>query len=585
MRVDGSEAVVVGVESQLHRVTKRTCRDTELPETRGITNFKRGIMNNEHATAEETATSAALSVEPVTTDEQSDLPPATFADLIPIPAIVRVIESLGFTTPTPVQRDALPLAFQGRDLIVQARTGSGKTLVFALPVLAHLAQVPNQKKTFCLVVVPTRELAVQVTEVVSSLDPDLHPVCLIGGEKIKTQIDGLEEDPRVVIGTPGRILDMIRQHRLRLDDCRYFALDEADEMLSLGFLEDVRAILSRLPDYRQGLFISATITPRVQGLANTFLTRPETVVIDAGPDNQSTIEHCYCEVGGEVMSKPMALCDLIETLRPRSAIIFCNTKSDTELVEALLRRRGFDARRLNSDLTQAQRNWIMAKIKGGELQFIVGTDIAARGLDIEQIDLVFNYSLHEQSETYVHRTGRTGRAGRSGRAISLLGPQDLANFHYMKKTMKIDFKQLPLPTEEEVAGARLAHLYEIVRETHLEIRPRDQQVAAKLLQEAGEIANPEQDLVNIVAKLCRFAVERYVPPEVRPLEEEYEKIGGGAPSGDRPHRSSRSGGDRGPAGGRGGDRNGRGGGRGGDRGGRSGPPRRDDGRGSRSRGR
>ena len=459
--------------------------------------------------------------------EGTDLNPGTpepqsFSSLIQIPSLLQRLDQLGFHTATPVQAAALAPAMEGKDLLLQAKTGSGKTMAFVLPMLAHLEKVEDTKQTFALIVSPTRELATQITEVITQLSDRVSPVVVIGGADQQVQQRLLNADARVVVGTPGRLLDLIKQKILRLNSCRYFVLDEADEMLSMGFIDDVRAILSRMPDKRQGLFVSATITPRVEMLAHSFLNRSERIVVDSYKTDSPPIEHSYVEVGGELMSKPWALCDIIETLRPRSAIIFCNTKSDTQLVEVLLRRRGFDARRINSDLTQNQRERIIQKIKAQDLQFLVATDIAARGIDIEQIDLVINYNIHEQPETYIHRTGRTGRAGRSGRAISLIGPRDFGAFHYLMKVVDFKVNKISLPTDEEVAAARLAHLYEIMRTTEVKVGERETIVARKLLSDRGNITEPPEELVEILAKLSQFAVEHVVNQEARSLDEELD---------------------------------------------------------------
>ena len=225
------------------------------------------------------------------------------------------------------------------------------------------------------------------------------------------------------------------------------------------------------------------------------------------------------------MAKPQALCDIIETERPLSTIVFCNTKSDTSLVEALLRRRGFDARRLNSDLQQKQRNRVMNKIRNGELPVLVATDIAARGLDIEQIDLVVNFSLHQQQEVYVHRTGRTGRAGRSGRAITLVGPKDFGQFHYLTKVLtSVEFKEYTLPNDEEVAKARLAHLLEIVRKDEVNTTQRDLAVASLLFKELGdEKIKPDEDFQAFIAKVARYVLQHHVKQEAESLEDELEE--------------------------------------------------------------
>jgi len=459
------------------------------------------------------------------------LPPIIdFQSIIASEQLRRAIDHLGFQIPTPVQAQAIPRALAGKDLIIQAKTGSGKTLAYLVPLLNELERILEKVTTpFGLIVTPTRELALQVEGVLSSLTSNIAPVCLIGGMDIDRQIAALERDPRIVIGTPGRILDLIRQRILKLRNCRYFVLDEADEMLSMGFLEDIRAILSRLPDERQGLFVSATITPRVDMLANAFLTKPENISVDSPYEDLPPIEHFYCEVGGDILAKPTLLCDLIEVLCPRSAIIFCNTKSDTQLVEVLLRRRGFDARRINSDLTQAQRNRIMEKIRAHELRFLVATDIAARGLDLDQIDFVINYSIHDQAELYIHRTGRTGRAGKTGQAISLVGPRDFTSFHHLTKILDLDFKKMPLPSEDSLAAARLVHLYEILRQSRVELKQRDLLVARKLVLELNPPLSPgnneiqlSEEFESIIAKLCRYTAEHYVSDEAQSLEEELE---------------------------------------------------------------
>ncbi len=448
----------------------------------------------------------------------------SFEDLVSNSLVLEAIAKLGFTEPSPVQAAAIKPAISGKDLIIQAKTGSGKTLAFAIPLLSTLyeklgSDIPNSP--FAMIISPTRELALQIADVITSIS-DIEPVRIIGGADMEKQVKALKKDPRIVVGTPGRILDLIKQKKLNLQKCRYFVLDEADEMLSMGFLPDVRAILTRLPDKRQGLFVSATISPRVDMLANSFLTKAEQIITETPDSEMPDVEHFYCEVGNNIMSKPAALSDFIETWRPNSAIIFCNTKSDTELVESVLRRRGFDARRINSDLNQSQRTRIMKKIRAGELQFLIATDIAARGLDIEQIDLVVNFSIHEQPESYVHRTGRTGRAGRSGRAVSLVGPRDFGSFHFLNKVLDIEFKKIDLPTEEEVAEARLAHLYEIIRVSSLEVKDRDLLVSRKLIQDLGAIAEPPEALIEMCAKLSRFSIEHHIRSEAESLEEEID---------------------------------------------------------------
>ena len=466
----------------------------------------------------------------------------TFQDLVKDEALLAAIEALGFEAPTPVQAATIGPALEGKDLIVQAQTGSGKTLAFGIPLIGRLSEEfdrTSPEDTFALVIVPTRELANQVADVLSSVSPEAKPVLLIGGVPAQKQRTQLKKDARVVVGTPGRILDFLRSRTVNLKRCRYFVLDEADEMFSMGMYEDVRAILQRLPNKRQGLFVSATISPRVEMLAGTFLTDAEKIEVDVLGKDLPPIEHSFCKVGPELTAKASALCDIIETTRPRSAIVFCNTKSDTEMVEVFLRRRGFDARRINSDLNQKQRDRVLQKIRAGELQFLLGTDIAARGLDIDLIDLVINYSIHEEPDIYLHRTGRTGRAGRQGRAISLVGPADALAFRAVQKVVDAEFTEISLPTDEEVAEARLAHLYEILRKRDVESEGRDQIVARKLITELGEIETPPEDLTEIIAKLCHHTLEHYIAQEAQSLDEEMEQAESQPQQRGRGNRNSR----------------------------------------------
>ncbi len=389
----------------------------------------------------------------VKTDTQEQPQQACFSSLVKQPAIRARLDELKIVTPTPVQRGAIPVVLDGHDLIAQAQTGSGKTLAFVLPILSKLLDAGNVRGTFALIVCPTRELAVQVKNVVMSVTPDVVPACIIGGAKQSGQVRELRADPRIIVGTPGRLLDLIQQREIDLRSCKMFVLDEADEMLSMGFVEEVRSILSKLPRERQGLFFSATITPRVGSLASSFLRDPQRVECEVKPETAPQIEHLFHRVDGSLISKATALAGFLRDIKPRSTIVFCNTKSDTELVEIMLRKRGFEPERLNSDLTQKEREQTMNRFRSGDLKLLIATDVAARGIDIQDIDLVVNYAIHEQAETYVHRTGRTGRAGRSGTALSLVGPQDFFAFNTLQKSLSVSLKEVQAPAVVPVAAS------------------------------------------------------------------------------------------------------------------------------------
>ena len=372
-----------------------------------------------------------------------------FSQLIPDAQLLKSLKDLGIEKPTPIQAAVIPAALAGHDIIAQAQTGSGKTLAFVLPLaLKFREDDPSIRSTRALLVTPTRELATQVCSVMAAVFPDIEPVCVIGGMSIKKQLSELDRDARIVVGTPGRIIDLIQQRAINLKRCQYFVLDEADEMLSLGFIEEVTEILTKLPAERQGMFISATISPRVTMLAQRYLKDPLSIAVESETGSAPDIEHLYCQVGPELTAKVKALTAILDQRKPRSCIVFCNTKSDTEFVEVFLRRRNYDALRLNSDLVQKERDRIMNLLRNDDLKVLIATDIAARGIDISQIDLVVNYSIHDQPETYVHRTGRTGRAGRSGCAICLIGPSDGSAFHLLKKAVDFEIREMQVATPE-----------------------------------------------------------------------------------------------------------------------------------------
>jgi len=361
------------------------------------------------------------------------------------PTLLASLARLSITTPTPVQREAIPRVLGEGDFIVEAQTGSGKTLAFVLPILSKLLDAMPYSGNFALIVTPTRELATQVASVVQAILPEVEPAVIIGGAKQEGQVRSLRRDSRIVVGTPGRILDLIEQRELQLRRCKMFVLDEADEMLSMGFIEEVRSILSRLPKQRQGLFFSATMTPRVLSLASSFLVKPTRIELEPVVETSALIDHIFCRVDAGLTSKAQALAAFLNEKKPKSAIVFCNTKSDTELLEILLRKRGIESKRINSDLSQKERDRTMSSFRSGETTLLIATDVAARGIDVSDIELVVNYSLHETAETYVHRTGRTGRAGKSGTALTLIAPQDFPLFYNLSRRLPVTLNEVSIP--------------------------------------------------------------------------------------------------------------------------------------------
>jgi ATP-dependent RNA helicase DeaD len=370
-------------------------------------------------------------------------------DALPLGAEVRkAIDTLGYVNPTPVQLAVFEPATRGKSLVVQARTGTGKTAAFGLPIIDVLVR-RSQPNVQALILTPTRELALQVGRELERLAQfrGTKIVPIYGGAPMARQVTALSEGAQVVVGTPGRVLDHLRRGTLDPSGIRIFVLDEADEMLSMGFQKELNSIIETLPKERQGLYFSATIPPDVERLANSHLRDPEYVTLSSDQVGALSISHYVYLVAGD---KRAALARILEVEDPESAVIFCNTREETERVAELLKNRGYDADWLNGDLEQRERERVMTATKEGKLRFLVATDVAARGIDISHLTHVINADFPESAEQYVHRTGRTGRAGRTGTAISVVGPKDVGHLYMLRLTYKIRPVERMLPTQGEL---------------------------------------------------------------------------------------------------------------------------------------
>ena len=376
-------------------------------------------------------------------------PTPTF-DAIPLGGEVRkAVDALGYVHPTPVQLAVFDPASRGKSLVVQARTGTGKTAAFGLPIIDSLVK-RSQAGVQALILTPTRELALQVARELEQLAQfrGTKIVPIYGGAPMGRQVTALEEGAQVVVGTPGRVLDHLRRGTLDPSAIRIFVLDEADEMLSMGFQKELNAIIETLPTDRQGLYFSATIPPDVERLANSHLRDPEWVTLSSDQIGALSISHfVYLVREGD---KRAALARIIEVEDPESAVVFCNTKDETERVAEALKARGYEADWLNGDLEQRERERVMQATREGKLRFLVATDVAARGIDISHLTHVINADFPESAEQYVHRTGRTGRAGRTGTAISMVGPKDVGHLYMLRLTYKIRPIERMLPTQGEL---------------------------------------------------------------------------------------------------------------------------------------
>jgi len=345
----------------------------------------------------------------------------TFADLGLSDDILEAVHGVGYDSPSPIQEQTIPLLLAGRDVIGQAQTGSGKTAAFGLPMLQYVD--PSEHEVQGLVLTPTRELCIQVTQALRTYGAKrgVDVVAVFGGAPIRSQQSQLRAGGHVVVGTVGRVKDLISRHSLMLHSCRFVVLDEADEMLDLGFLEDVERILALTPSSRQTALFSATMPPEIRRLADQYLYDPQTIKVKSATLTVDTVEQFSLEVAGR--DKNEMLVKVLEAERPDQALVFARTKIRTDQLYRTLRDRGMNVRALHGDMTQGARDGVMISFKSGRVPLLVATDVAARGLDISGISHVINFDVPMSPDVYVHRIGRTGRVGRSGRAITFYEPR------------------------------------------------------------------------------------------------------------------------------------------------------------------
>lgn len=357
--------------------------------------------------------------------------PAHFAELPLQPELIQVTSELGYQAMTPIQAKSIPLLLKGKDLIGQSKTGSGKTAAFAIPILQKLDL--RQRRIQAMILCPTRELCTQVAREIRKLGrrhPGLQVLILSGGQPIYPQLNSLHKGVHIAVGTPGRIIDHLTRASLDLGICTQVVLDEADRMLDMGFEEDMQAILGEMPKPRQTVLFSATFPKSIEAMSRDYQVSPERVTIEEDFAVSARIDQVAYEVAGDGAdladgpAKYKALLWALQSREPESAIVFCNLKATVADIAQRLLRSGVSASGLHGDLEQSARDREMAKFRGGSVRVMVATDVAARGIDIADLDLVINYDLPSQPEVYVHRIGRTGRAGKSGNAISLISPRE-----------------------------------------------------------------------------------------------------------------------------------------------------------------
>jgi ATP-dependent RNA helicase DeaD len=442
--------------------------------------------------------------------------PKLFTELGLSPEILKAIEKLGFEKAAPIQAAAIPVLMQGHDVVGQSQTGSGKTAAFAIPVIEKT--IAEQRHVQSLVLCPTRELAVQVSEEFHKLalfKRGITALPIYGGQSYERQFWGLKQGAQIVIGTPGRVMDHMRRGTLRLQAVKFVVLDEADVMLNMGFREDIENILQAVPTERQTVFFSATMPRPIRELIEKYARSPQNVQIEQKAMTVPTVEQAYYEVDRRY--KIELLTRLIDIYDLKLGIIFCNTKRMVDDLADHLEAQGYMADRLHGDMTQAMRDRVMNKFRKSGLEFLVATDIAARGIDVDDVQVVFNYDLPYDGEDYVHRIGRTGRAGKNGRAISFVSGRELFQIRNIERYTNVRIQRAKIPTADEVESARAQVFLGKLRATlQSGAFPKQDHLLERLLEEGFS----STDIVSALIHELQGGEE---PPGRAPRAESYDR--------------------------------------------------------------
>ncbi|NUS60067.1 MAG: DEAD/DEAH box helicase [Lysobacter sp.] len=478
-------------------------------------------------------------------------PTLRFADLGLPPAVMAAVDAVGYESPSPIQAATIPALLQGRDVLGQAQTGTGKTAAFALPILADIDLA--QTKPQALVLAPTRELAIQVAEAFQKYAaklPGFHVLPIYGGQSYQPQLSALRRGVHVVVGTPGRVIDHLERGSLDLSNLKSLVLDEADEMLRMGFIDDVEAVLKKTPEGRRVALFSATMPPQIHRIAQTYLSNPVEVKIAAKTTTAANIRQRYWFVAG--MHKLDALTRIIEAEPFDAMIVFARTKLGTEELAEKLLARGLAAAAINGDVEQKTRERTIQRLKDGELDVLVATDVAARGLDVERISHVLNYDIPYDTESYVHRIGRTGRAGRSGEAILFVTPREKGMLRAIERATRQPIEEMQLPSVEMVNDKRVAKFLSRITDTLSAEDPQIDLFRDLVLKYQREHDIPVADIAAALAKIVQGRTPLLLAPDKprseRPPTRTFER--GDRPGfdrgdrGDRPQRPAFERGDR-----------------------------------------
>lgn len=434
----------------------------------------------------------------------------SFSDLGLIEPLLKALGDLGFEKPSPIQQECIPYLLEGRDVLGMAQTGSGKTAAFSLPMLNNIDQ--NLAAPQLLVLAPTRELAIQVADACTEYAkylPSVKVLALYGGQRYDIQLRALRQGPQIVVGTPGRLLDHLNRGTLKLNNLKGIVLDEADEMLRMGFIDDVETIMAELPEDHQTALFSATMPEPIRRITRRFMKNPHEVRIQSSVKTAPDISQSYWTVYG--MRKNEALVRFLEAEDFDAAIIFVRTKNATIEVAEALERSGYNSAALNGDMNQALREQTLDRLRNGRLDILIATDVAARGLDVERISLVVNYDIPMDAESYVHRIGRTGRAGRAGRALLFVENRERRLLRNIERTMKLTIPEVDLPAGELLEKRRLANF---IIKVNQQLESSDLEQYRALLPKLQ--ATEDQDIETLAAALLKMAQggrSLIVPPD------------------------------------------------------------------------
>jgi ATP-dependent RNA helicase DeaD len=426
------------------------------------------------------------------------------------------IAAHGYKVPTECQFETIPRAIAGKDLVVQSRTGTGKTASFSIPLVEKID--PAVASVQAVVLAPTRELALQVAGEVVELGKgrQVKVVSVYGGDSMDRQLEGIRDGAQVVVGTPGRVLDHLRRKTLKFDGVKLLVLDEADRMLDMGFAVEMAEMMEFMPAQRQTLLFSATVPLGIRGLIYHYLSDPEWVLLSEDQIYVKEVQHLYCLT--PKLHKEATLYKLIEYENPASSMVFCNTREETRQVHTFLVGKGLPVGMLSSDLPQRKREKVMGKFRSGELRHMVTTDVASRGIDIEDLSHVFIFSTPDSPEQYIHRAGRTGRVGKSGRAISLISAHDLMNFNRLVKRYHVEVTELNLPSDAEVQARKEERIVTRLAAEGQTLPLEDFAEFSPIARRVADHEHRDRIIALLLRQFFQVPVVEDDPDEVRPVE-------------------------------------------------------------------